>query len=62
MKSRFIANYIIIVAALGVVLWSLYLLYMQEEHTKFLLLTIIGCSMVAVGQVLMIRQKKKNSK
>jgi len=62
MKTKLALHYIIGIAALGIAFYALYLLYLDPERTKSLIITIIGCSLVAVGQVLIIRQKKSKDK
>lgn len=49
-------------AAIVVVLYALYLLYQDPERIRFLILTIIACAVVALGQILIIRQKKSLNK
>ncbi|WP_410220329.1 hypothetical protein [Pedobacter sp.] len=58
MKSNLLLHYIIMVSALMVVLAALFKIYQDSANAKFLMLTIAGCLLVAVGQILIIRQKK----
>jgi len=60
MKNRFTIHYVIAAAAFAVVFCALYLLYLDPERIKSLVITIIGCSLVGVGQILIIRQKRKS--
>ncbi|MFN0290665.1 hypothetical protein [Pedobacter helvus] len=59
MKNRVTLHYVIAAAAFAVVACALYLLYINPDQIKSLIITIIGCSLVGVGQILIIRQKKK---
>lgn len=59
MKNKLTIHYIIAVVAIAIVVYALYLLYLNPERAKSLIITIIGCSLVGVGQVLIIRQKRK---
>ncbi|MCJ0742045.1 hypothetical protein [Pedobacter montanisoli] len=58
MKSNLLLHYIITISALMVVLAALFKIYQDSANAKFLMLTIAGCLLVAVGQILIIRQKK----
>lgn len=58
MKSNLLLHYIITVSAFMVVLAALFKIYQDSANAKFLMLTIAGCLLVAVGQILIIRQKK----
>ncbi len=62
MKNKLTIHYVIAAAAFVVVFCALYLLFLDPERITSLLVTIIGCSLVGVGQVLIIRQKKKSAK
>ena len=63
MKNNKLAlHYMIAAAAILVVLYALYLLYQDPGRIRFLILTIVACAVVALGQILIIRQKKKLSK
>jgi len=62
MKNRLTIHYIIGIAALAVTGWALYLLSQDLERTRSLILTIIGGIVVAVGQFLIIRQKKSKNR
>lgn len=57
-NNKLTIHYIIGVAAVLVLLVALFMLYKDPARTKSLILTIIGCAVVAVGQFLIIRQKK----
>jgi hypothetical protein len=59
MKNNFTLHYIIGVAALAVAFYALYLLYQNNELNRSLILTVVACLMVAVGQLIIIRQKRK---
>ena len=59
MKSKLLLHYIIGFAALSVFLGALYLLYQDPQRVRSLILTIVACALVAVGQFLIIRRKKK---
>ena len=61
MKNKLILHYIIGIVAFAIAIYALYLLYLNPERTKSLLIIIIGCAVVAVGQILIIRQKKKSA-
>ena len=58
-KNKLLLHYIIGIAAIVVFLVALYLIYQDPQRTKSLLITIVACALVAVGQFLIIRQKKK---
>ncbi|MNQ69454.1 hypothetical protein D3C85_840580 [compost metagenome] len=62
MKNKLTLHYVIGIAAFAIVLYALYLLYLNPERTRSLIVTIVGCSLVAVGQILIIRQKKSKNK
>lgn len=53
-------HYIIAFAAMLIVIYALFLLFQDPERTRSLLLTIIGCAVVGVGQILIIRNKRKS--
>jgi hypothetical protein len=57
-NNKLTIHYIIAAAAVLVVLYALYLLYQDPGRIRFLILTIIACAVVALGQILIIRQKK----
>lgn len=59
MRDRVWLHYLIGAMALGVMFWAMYLLIQNPERMKFLAITIVGCLVVAVGQFLIIRQKRK---
>lgn len=61
-NNKLILHYIIAAAAIVVVFYALYLLYQDPERIRFLILTIIACAVVALGQILIIRQKKSLNK
>ncbi|WP_343530533.1 hypothetical protein [Pedobacter sp.] len=61
-NNKLIIHYIIAVAAMAVVLYALFLLYQDPERIRFLILTIIACAVVTLGQILIIRQKKSLGK
>jgi len=61
MKNRLTIHYIIAIAAFAIVLCAAYLLYQEQQH-RSLWLTIVACSIVGVGQILIIRQKKSGRK
>jgi len=61
-NNKLTLHYIIAAAAIVVVLYALYLLYQDPERIRFLILTIIACAVVALGQILIIRQKKSLNK
>lgn len=61
-NNKLVLHYIIAAAAIVVVLYALYLLYQNPERIRFLILTIIACAVVALGQILIIRQKKSLNK
>jgi len=58
MKNKLTLHYVIAVAAIVVLSWAVYLLVQNPERTKSLMITIVGCLVVIVGQFLIIRQKK----
>ncbi len=60
MKNKLTIHYIIAVVAFAIVVYGLYLLYLNPERTKSLIITIIGCTVVGVGQIFIIRQKKRD--
>ena len=53
-------HYVIAFAAMLIVIYALFLLFQDPERTRSLLLTIIGCAVVGVGQILIIRNKRKS--
>jgi hypothetical protein len=57
MKNKLTLHYVIGIVAFAIALYALYLLYLNPERTKSLIITIIGCTLVGVGQMLIIRQK-----
>lgn len=61
MKNKLTIHYIIGIAAVLVVFCAFYLLYQEPQKTKSLILTIVGCAVVAVGQFIIIKQKKKSA-
>jgi len=61
-NSKLTIHYILAIAAIVVLLYALYMLYQDPERVRFLLLTIIACAIVALGQILIIRQKKSQNK
>lgn len=61
-NNKLIIHYIIAVVAMAVVLYALFLLYQDPERIRFLILTIIACAVVTLGQILIIRQKKSLGK
>lgn len=61
-NNKLTVHYIIAAVAIVVVLYALYLLYQDPERIRFLILTIIACAVVALGQILIIRQKKSLNK
>ncbi|RWU07393.1 hypothetical protein [Pedobacter chitinilyticus] len=61
-NNKLTLHYMIAAAAIAVVLYALYLLYQDPERIRFLILTIIACAVVALGQILIIRQKKSLNK
>ena len=62
MKNRLTIHYVIAAAAFAVVFCAIYMLYIDPERIKSLMITIIGCALVGVGQILIIRQKKSKEK
>lgn len=61
-NNKLIIHYVIAVAAMAVVLYALFMLYQDPGRIRFLILTIIACAVVALGQILIIRQKKSLNK
>ena len=61
MMNRLAIHYIIAVAAFAVVIGAAYKLYQDQTQYRSLLLTIIACSIVGVGQIFIIRQKRNSS-
>ena len=57
-KNRLALHYVIGIAALAVFIAALYLLYQDPERVRSLMLTIVACALVAVGQFLIIRKNK----
>lgn len=60
MKNKLTLHYVIAFAAMLIVIYALFLLFQDPERTRSLLLTIIGCAVVGVGQILIIRSKRKS--
>ena len=61
-NNKLLLHYIIGIAALIVLLAALYFIYDDPQRTKSLMITTIACALVAVGQFLIIKQKKKSMK
>ena len=57
-KNRLALHYVIGIAALAVFFAALYLLYQDPGRVRSLILTIVACALVAVGQFLIIRKNK----
>jgi len=62
MKNRLTLHYVIAAAAFAVVFCALYMLYLDPDRIKSLMITIIGCALVGVGQILIIKKKKASNK
>ena len=58
MKKRVIINYFIATAALAVIVFALYRIYLQPSQAKYLALSLLGCALVLVVQVSTIRRKR----
>ncbi|MDQ8003835.1 MAG: hypothetical protein REI64_03480 [Pedobacter sp.] len=61
MKNKLTIHYVIVVAAFAIVIGAAYKLYQDQSQYRSLLLTIVACSIVGVGQIFIIRQKKKSA-
>ncbi len=61
-NNKLTLHYVIAAAALLVLLYALYLLYQDPLRIRFLIITIIACSLVALVQILIVRQKRSQNK
>lgn len=60
MKNKLAIHYVIAIAAFAIVIGAAYKLYEDQSQYRSLLLTIVACSIVGVGQIFIIRQKKRS--
>lgn len=58
MNRNIALHYIIAIVALLVALVAVYKIYDNPNNAKSLIITILGCSLVAVGQFIVIKRKK----
>ena len=59
MNKKLGLHYFIAIAAVLVVIGALYEIYLYPESAKSLILTVLGCALVAVGQFVVIKKKRK---